>query len=68
MADKDVKKDLTKVEIKGPKGNKTCDVAWKEKFADCRFTPVDSGSYVVKLYQMTLLQITSVWFRFIKTD
>lgn len=61
MADKDVKKELTKVEIKGPKGNKNCDVAWKDKFADCRFTPADSGSYVVKL-QMILPQKTLVQF------
>lgn len=45
--DKDVQKELTKVSIKGPKGAVNCSVSWKDRFAECRFTPMDPGSYTV---------------------
>lgn len=48
MEDKDVQKELTSVQIKSAKGNQRCDVSWKDKYADCRFTPADPGSYTVK--------------------
>lgn len=48
MEDKDVQKELTSVQIKSAKGNQRCDVSWKDKYADCRLTPADPGSYTVK--------------------
>lgn len=56
MEDKDVQKELTSVQIKSAKGNQRCDVSWKDKYADCRFTPADPGSYTFNvLYNGTPL-------------
>ena len=54
--DKDVQKELTKVSIKGPKGAVNCSVSWKDRFAECRFTPMDPGSYTVTLVYLYILQ------------
>ncbi|XP_062580675.1 filamin-A-like [Saccostrea cucullata] len=68
MADKDVKKELANVQIKGPRGNQNCDVTWKDKFADCRFTPVDPGSYALTVsYNSTPLVTCPVNFS-VKAD
>ncbi|XP_022287770.2 filamin-A-like [Crassostrea virginica] len=66
--DKDVQKELTKVSIKGPKGAVNCSVSWKDRFAECRFTPMDPGSYTLTVsYNNTPLAVCPINFS-VKAD
>jgi hypothetical protein len=44
-SEKNLHRDLLKVNITGPSAQVDCDITWREKYVECKFVPTEAGEY-----------------------